>query len=66
MGGNGASKHYHDYSLDIYSGDRFNQVGTIGNNKVVSSSVNDNTSIPMNSFTSKMCTTLEKVEWFLP
>ena len=54
MGGNGASKHYHDYSLDIYSGDRFNQVGTIGNNKVVSSSVNDNTSIPMNSFTSKM------------
>ena len=54
MGGNGASDHYRNYSLDIYSGDRFKQVGMIGNNKVVSTSVNTNTSIPMNSFNSKM------------
>ena len=41
MGGNGASDHYRNYSLDIYGGDRFKQVGTIGNNKVVSTSVYD-------------------------
>lgn len=54
MGGNGSSYHYLNYSLDIYSGDRFETVGMIGNNKVVASSVSVNTSIPMNSFTSKM------------
>ena len=54
MGGNGASDHYRKYALDIYDGDRFKQVGMIGNNKVVSSSVNNNTSIPMNSFNSKI------------
>lgn len=54
MGGNGASYHYLSYSLDIYSGDRFKTVGMIGNNKVVCTSVKKKTSIPMNSFTSKM------------
>ena len=54
MGGNGASDHYRNYSLNTYEGDRFIQIGTIGHNKVVSSSVNINTSIPMNSFNSKM------------
>ena len=54
MGGNGASDHYRNYSLDIYSGDRFITAGMIGNNKVISSSVNSNTSIPMNAFNSKM------------
>ncbi len=54
MGGNGASDYYRKYALDIYDGDRFKQVGMIGNNKVVSTSVHDNTSIPMNSFNSKM------------
>lgn len=54
MGGNGASDHYRKYALDIYDGDRFKQVGTIGNNKVVTTSVKSNTSIPMNSFESKM------------
>ena len=34
MGGNGASDHYRNYSLDIYSGDRFITVGMIGNNKL--------------------------------
>ena len=41
MGGNGAYDHYRKYSLDIYEGDRFNEIGTIGNNKVVSISVYD-------------------------
>lgn len=54
MGGNGASDYRRRYALDIYGGDRFKQVGMIGNNKVVSTSVNDNTSIPMNNFSSKM------------
>lgn len=54
MGGNGAYGHYNNYSLDIYKGDRFKQVGMIGNNKIVTTSVNNNTSIPMNSFNSKM------------
>lgn len=54
MGGNGASDHYRNFSLDIYSGDRFSTVGMIGSNKVVSTSVSNNTSIPMNSFESKV------------
>ena len=54
MGGNGAYDHHRNYSMDIYEGDRFKQVGMIGNNKVVSTSVYENTSIPMNSFNSKM------------
>lgn len=54
MGGNGAYDHYRNFSLDIYGGDRFKQVGMIGNNKVVSTSVYDNRTIPMNCFNSKM------------
>ena len=54
MGGNGAYDHFRNYSLDIYTGDRFKQVGTIRNNKIVSSSVKGNKSIPVNSFKSKM------------
>ena len=54
MGGNGASDYYRKYALDIYDGERFKQVGTIGNNKVVTTNVKINTSIPMNSFESKM------------
>ena len=54
MGGNGAYDKYRNYSLDIYKKDRFKKIGTIGNNKVVTTSVYDNTSIPINSFNSKM------------
>ena len=54
MGGNGASDYYRKYTLDIYDGERFKQVGMIGNNKVVTTNVKKNTSIPMNSFESKM------------
>ena len=39
MGGNGAYDHHRNYSLDIYEGDRFYEIGMIGNNKVVSTSV---------------------------
>lgn len=44
MGGNGASDHYRKYALDIYDGERFKQVGMIGNNKVVTT----NTSVQRN------------------
>lgn len=54
MGGNGAYDHYRNYALDIYQKDRFKEIGMIGNNKVVSTSVKKKTSIPMNSFNSKM------------
>ena len=54
MGGNGASDHYRKLALDIYDGERFKQVGMIGNNKVVTTNVKTNTSIPMSSFESKM------------
>lgn len=54
MGGNGAYDYYRNYALDIYQKDRFKEIGKIGNNKVVTTSVNNNTSIPMNSYNSKM------------
>ena len=38
----------------LFRSDRFNEIGMIGNNKVVSTSVKKKTSIPMNCFTSKM------------
>ena len=42
MGGNGAYDYHRNYSLDIYCGECFNEVGLIGNNKVVSTSVKKN------------------------
>jgi hypothetical protein len=39
--------------VDTYKGDCFILIGMIGHNKIVSSSVNKNTKIPMNSFNSK-------------
>ncbi|UKK50578.1 hypothetical protein L6472_11210 [Prevotella sp. E13-17] len=54
MGGNGAYDKYRSYSLDIYQKDRFKEVAMIGSNKVITTSVYNNTSIPMNSFNSKM------------
>ena len=54
MGGNGARAAYDNYTLDVYSKDRFKQVGIIGNTKVVTSRTKNNNSTPMNSFGSSM------------
>ena len=54
MGGNGSRAHFLANTLEGYSGVRFDQVGEIDGNEVVTVSTQKIKSIPMESFTSEM------------
>lgn len=54
MGGNGARAAFVAKTLDSYHGVRFDEVGKIGDVKVVTVSTQSNTAIPVESFSSDM------------